>query len=94
MKPHLKLFIVKNLLFPFFLILIFFSPQISKAASYDYYAIKIYHLKDQSQAERVEKYLKDAYLPAMHRAGIKTVGVFKPIDESADAGLSVLSGSP
>jgi hypothetical protein len=28
----------------------------------------------------MDAYLKDAYLPALHRAGIPTVGVFKPIE--------------
>jgi hypothetical protein len=44
-----------------------------------YYQIKIYHLKDKTQENRVDSYLKTAYLPALHRAGIKNVGVFKPI---------------
>lgn len=44
----------------------------------EFYQIKVYHLKDRSQKDRLETYLKQAYLPAMHRAGIKKIGVFTP----------------
>jgi hypothetical protein len=53
------------------------------------YQLKVYHLKDGSQKARLEKYLKDAYLPAVHRAGISKVGVFKPSGD-ADSLLYVL----
>ena len=45
-----------------------------------YYEIKIYRITDKTQESRVETYLKDAYLPALHRAGIPLVGVFKPVE--------------
>jgi hypothetical protein len=45
-----------------------------------YYEIKIYRLSDKEQEARIDGYLRDAYLPALHRAGIPTVGVFKPIE--------------
>ena len=45
----------------------------------DFYQIKVYYLKDNAQILAVDQYLKDAYLPALHRAGINKVGVFKPI---------------
>jgi hypothetical protein len=45
----------------------------------EFYEIKIYHVKNAEQESRVEKFLKDAYLPALHRLGIKNVGVFKPV---------------
>src|SRR5665647_639079 len=51
----------------------------SKDSERYYYQIKVYHLKNKAQEERVDKFLKDAYLPALHRAGIKQVGVLKPI---------------
>lgn len=62
------------------LLLAVFSFQLSAR---DYYQLKIYHLKDNVQQARVENYLKNAYLPALHRAGIKKVGVFKPIENDA-----------
>ncbi|REA60416.1 NIPSNAP family containing protein [Dyadobacter luteus] len=45
----------------------------------EFYEIRIYHVKNSDQESRVEQYLRDAYLPALHRLGIKTVGVFKPV---------------
>jgi NIPSNAP len=45
----------------------------------EFYDIKIYTVNNKEQAMRVEQYLKDAYIPAMHRLGIKTIGVFKPV---------------
>lgn len=49
-----------------------------------YYQLKVYHLKTKSQEDRIDRFLKDAYLPALHRAGIKQVGVFKPVTEDKE----------
>jgi len=46
----------------------------------DYYEIRIYHLTDKRQEGEVENFLKSAYIPALHRAGISKVGVFKPVE--------------
>ena len=64
------------------------------AVSQEYYAIKIYRFKNQVQAGRVEKFLKEAYIPAMHRVGISKVGVFKPIEGDTVAGLSIFVWIP
>lgn len=45
----------------------------------DFYQIKMYHLKSNEQVSLMDGYLKNVYLPALHRAGIKNIGVFKPI---------------
>ena len=45
-----------------------------------YYEIKIYRIDQASQALTIDNYLKDAFIPAVHRAGISKVGVFKPIE--------------
>ncbi len=50
------------------------------AASPDYYQIQVFKLSGKAQQEKVENFLKNAYLPALHRAGIKKVGVLKPIE--------------
>lgn len=60
------------------LIIGLFAGTVSAQSPY-YYQLKIYHLKGEKQRELIENYLKDAYLPALHRHGIKQVGVFKPI---------------
>lgn len=61
----------------------------------EFYEIKIYHVKNAEQEARVEKYLKDALLPALHRQGIKNVGVFKPVlTDTASAGKLVYLWTP
>ena len=45
----------------------------------DFYQVKIYHVKNNGQVSMMDDYLKNAYLPALHRSGIKNIGVFKPI---------------
>jgi len=52
----------------------------STLSARDYYQIKVYDIKDQTQGAVVENYLKEAFLPALHKAGVKQVGVFKPIE--------------
>jgi hypothetical protein len=53
----------------------------ANAAARDYYQLKIYHYKSQDQETRLEQYLQQAYVPAIHRAGIKYVGIFKPVTQ-------------
>lgn len=62
-----------------------------QAASQYYYKIKVYHFKTKAQEDRLDAYFKDAYLPAMHKAGVTNVGFFKPIaqDTAADKKLYV-----
>ena len=55
-------------------------------AKQQYYEIKIYRIADKTQEGRVETYLKEAYLPALHRAGIPVVGVFKPVEADTTFG--------
>ena len=45
----------------------------------DFYQIKIYQLASPEQEVRVDHFLQTAYIPALHRAGIPKVGVFKPV---------------
>ncbi|MFD2163769.1 NIPSNAP family protein [Paradesertivirga mongoliensis] len=55
------------------------------------YELKIYHLQNKEQESVVDEYLKDAFVPAMHRQGIKNIGVFKPIDTTQDRRIYVLT---
>ncbi|HTE02209.1 MAG TPA: NIPSNAP family protein [Mucilaginibacter sp.] len=75
------------------LIILLCTSLISKAATSPgyYYQLKIYHLKTNAQEERLDTYLKNAYLPALHKVGIKDVGVFKPVEQdTADKRVYVL----
>ncbi|ARK09646.1 NIPSNAP family protein [Fibrella sp. ES10-3-2-2] len=44
----------------------------------EFYQLKVYHVKNADQKARLEKYVQQAYMPALHRAGVNKVGVFKP----------------
>src|ERR1700744_316073 len=55
-----------------------------------YYQLKIYHLKTQAQEDKLDHYLKGAYLPALHKAGIAQVGVFKAMAQDTDKRVYVL----
>jgi len=59
------------------------------AASRDYYQIQVFRLTGKVQEEKVDIFLKNAYLPALHRAGIQKVGVFKPIESDTTSGKRV-----
>jgi hypothetical protein len=54
-----------------------------------YYEIKIYRLKGPEKSAVIDKYMKEAFIPAMHRAGISTIGVFKPIETDTAFGKMV-----
>ena len=54
-----------------------------------YYEIKIYRVSQPSQLETIESYLKDAFIPAVHRAGITNVGVFKPVEADSAFGKMI-----
>ena len=58
-----------------------FMTGFSKAKSREFYQIKIYSIENEQQEQRMDKFLEDAYLPALHRAGISKVGVFKPNED-------------
>ncbi len=56
----------------------------------DYYQIKFYQLENESQEARMDRYLEDAYIPALQRAGIENVGVFKPIGSDTISGNIII----
>lgn len=45
-----------------------------------YYQLKFYRFENPAQMQRLDQFFEHAYLPALHRAGIDQVGVFKPIE--------------
>jgi hypothetical protein len=57
-----------------------------------YIQLRIYHTKDSVQLKQVSQYLEEAYLPALHKAGYKMVGVFTNItnDTAIDKKVYVL----
>ena len=63
------------------IILMYAAKAGANAPARDYYQLKIYHYKTLDQETRLDQYLQQAYLPAIHRMGIKYVGVFKPVTQ-------------
>lgn len=51
----------------------------------EYYSLIVYRIKNTTQADKVDQYLKQAYLPALHRLGKKNIGVFKPVASDTSA---------
>ena len=77
-----------------FLMTLFFSllsflPAAAAPPAKDLYEIRIYHLKTREQVQQVNEYLKDAWLPAVHRAGISKVGIFEPVGNDTAAAKSI-----
>jgi hypothetical protein len=75
-----------------FSVLLFANNIDAKDRNSDFYQIKIYHLKNDNQLQATEKYLENVCLPALHRFGIKNIGVFKPVnnDTASDKLIYVL----
>ncbi|MFZ6025831.1 MAG: NIPSNAP family protein [Bacteroidota bacterium] len=44
-----------------------------------FYLIKLYHFDEVAQQKATEDFLQKAWLPAVHKKGIKQVGVFTPV---------------
>ncbi len=75
-------------LFAFMLMMIFassFGNLLSAQAKQEYYEIRMYHVYG-GQEGKVDAFLKDVYLPALHRAGIAKAGVFKPLETDVNDG--------
>jgi len=74
----------------FCLLLSFLGLSFGKSpAKQMYYEIKMYRIGGVTQEARIDAYLKDAYIPAMHRTGISMVGVFKPVEQDTAFGKIV-----
>ncbi|MEJ7588439.1 MAG: NIPSNAP family protein [Ferruginibacter sp.] len=71
---------------PFFL---FANPP---KKSGEFYQITVYHFANADQQKIIEQYLKDAFLPALHRQQVKKIGIFTPIanDTASDKRLYII----
>ncbi|HRO45432.1 NIPSNAP family protein [Agriterribacter sp.] len=67
--------------------ILFFASAMAqhKNAGREFYEIKLYHFTTPAQEEILDKYLSEAYIPALHKAGIKSIGAFKPLDNDTAA---------
>jgi hypothetical protein len=57
----------------------------------EYYELRVYNLKDESQQKLVEDYLKNAAIPALNRLGVKHVGVFTEMKPAGQTKIFVLT---
>jgi len=57
----------------------------SKPTNNGIFQIRIYHLKNDGQVKATDHFLETSFLPALHRFGIKNIGVFKPISNDTAA---------
>ncbi len=79
-----------------FIMCLLLSSQLSAAYAgkpkREFYQLTVYHYNTEIQGKLIEQYLEAALLPALHRAGISKIGVFKAIanDTAADKLLYVL----
>ena len=64
----------------FLLMFVFLSFSCTQPSRQMYYEIRVYSISGSEQESAVDAFLKDAYIPALHRAGITEVGVFKPVE--------------
>jgi hypothetical protein len=75
--------ILKPLIFFTFFLMSF--QVYSKPTNNGIFQIRIYHLKNDAQVKATDHFLETAFLPALHRFGIKNIGVFKPIANDTSA---------
>ena len=66
------------------------DPGGTTARELDYFQLKKYSYESQAQETLLDGYFENALLPALHRAGIKHVGVFKPIDGLNEVGNYIM----
>ena len=89
-KPILRLITASII---FCNMLLSYQSANANAPARQFYQLLIYHVKDKAQETSTDKYLSEAWLPALHRAGIEKVGVFKTlgIDTATDKKIYVLT---
>lgn len=71
----------------FVLISFFGKADAFASESSNIYQLQIFLLSNKEQETRLDDYLKNAYLPALHRFGIREVGVFKTVEKDSAANL-------
>ena len=83
--------ILKSVAIIFSFVVLSFNSY-SKPTNKIVFQFRIYHLKDDQQVGMTDSFLQNALLPALHRFGIKSIGVFKPLanDTAADKLIYVL----
>jgi NIPSNAP len=87
---------MKILLITFLAFLSLPSFSQKKTDTREFYEFRIYHFTSQEQGGQINTYLEKALLPALHRQGIKNIGVFTALanDTAAVKDIYVLTPYP
>jgi NIPSNAP protein len=56
----------------------------------EYYELRVYHLKNDTQQKLVEDYFRTAAIPALNRLGSKTIGVFTEMEPQGQTKIYVI----
>src|SRR5689334_15482742 len=70
---------ITRLFIPVAILILLSLNSKANEAKREYYQLTVYQFKDTMQERIIDEYLSMAYLPALHKRGIKSIGVFKPI---------------
>ncbi|HCL05092.1 MAG TPA: NIPSNAP family containing protein [Chitinophagaceae bacterium] len=62
-----------------YVLLLFWAISVNAQNNRQFYLIKLYHFATHTQQKATEDFLQKAWLPAVHKKGIKQVGVFTPV---------------
>lgn len=89
MKKAKKISRILPALLLLLLVSLSFRSYSAAPARQQYYEIRIYYITDSSQESRIDAYLKEVYIPALHRTGIPSVGVFKPVETDTTFGKRI-----
>ncbi len=78
-----------------FALSIFIVCSLYAAPSMEYYKLIVYHFSTTAQEKKLDDFLTNQFIPALHLKGFKQVGVFKPItnDTANDKQLILLINS-
>jgi hypothetical protein len=80
---------MKKVLALCFLAAFFIKPASPAPVIREYYELRVYHITGKAQEETTDKFLKEVFLPALHRAGIEKIGVFKPVETDTAFGKRI-----
>ncbi len=75
--------------------ILFYSNICFAVPAPEFYKLIVYHFSSGAQEKKLDAFIVDQYLPALHKNGFKQIGVFKPItnDTAIDKQLIVLIGT-
>ena len=75
----------------FALVFVVLTASAQKKVAQEFYEIRTINFSKAGQEEANDRYLAQALLPALHRAGIKQIGVFKPIaSDTVNSGKKII----